>query len=158
MTKLIVPFETVPRLFVQVFGESGKMRELMAVIDPASVDVVIPRVDALHLGYPAYLDLAADKQSLNVTLGLTLSSLIEVAEFPLAELRVGEISLKGVSAVAYDTPLQAGVDVILGCSFLERFRTTIDYERKLLTLEELPQPKEHDAVPEPAAQGASPTQ
>jgi hypothetical protein len=50
------------------------------------------------------------------------------------------------------------VDVILGCSFLERFRTTIDYERKLLTLEELPQPKEHDAVPEPAAQGASPTQ
>ena len=139
MTRIVIPFKDLPLLFVQITGQNGKKRELLATIDPASQDVVIPRIDAFHFGYDAYADQPGYRAGLPLIPALGISGMVEVLEFTLPELRVGPLAVKNVTAAVYDTPYQSGVDVVLGASFLSKLRTTIDFEKGQIVLEDFPQ-------------------
>jgi predicted aspartyl protease len=142
LTRIIIPFNDMPVLFVQVTGKNGKKRDLLAAIDPASQDVVIPRIDAFYFGYDAYADQPGLKEELPLIPAVGISSIATILEFPLVEVRVGPIAVKNVVAAAHDTPYQSGIDVVLGTSFLNKLKTTIDYEKKQIVLEDFPQQPE----------------
>ncbi len=138
MTRVVVPFNDVPLLFVRIVGKNGKERELRATINPVCQTVVIPRVDALHLGYePGYMELMTGlKEEAGFLVAYTTQGLIEVTDIWISEMRIGDIVLKNVRAVPYDIPMETGIDVILGHSVLSRLKVTIDYEKKQLIIED----------------------
>lgn len=139
MTKLVIPFKDIPTLFVKVVGKNGKQREVRAVIDPASQYVVIPKVDALQLGYePAYREMLVGlSEEVGYILAYTIAGPIEVLDITIDEIRVGDLVVKNVLAIPYDLPMETGVDIILGHSFLSKLKAVnIDYEKKQLVLED----------------------
>jgi hypothetical protein len=148
MTRIVLPFKNLPTLFVQITGKNGKKRELLATINPASQDVIIPRIDASHLGYEwyeSYPDQPGLKDMLPLVGAISVPGIVQVLEFPLVEIRIGPIALKNVKAVSYDIPYQSGVDVVLGASFFSKLRTTIDSEKGQIVLEDFPQTPEDNA-------------
>lgn len=140
MSRVTIPFQEIPILFVQIVGKNGKQRELRAVVNTAAKYVIIPKIDAFQLGYdfvyserfPEVVELQGGK----VLLGYTLAGLIEAVKFNLAEVKIGDLVVKDVEAVAYDLPIPSSIDVILGYSFLSRLKTVIDYDKKQITFEE----------------------
>jgi len=147
MTRVVIPFKDAPTLFVQIVGSNGKRRELRAIVDPAAQYVIIPKVDALHLGYePAYKEtMIGLTEESGYLLAYTIAGLIEGIEITIDEIRVGDLVVKDVAALPYDIPMETGVDVVLGHSFLSRLKTVIiDYEKKQLTLEDSSQQQTED--------------
>jgi hypothetical protein len=148
MTRIVIPFKDLPLLFVQITGQNGKKRELLAAIDPVSQDVVVPRLDLFHWGYDAYADQPGQREEVKerfpVRLGLAVGSIIEAIEWQLPEIRIGPLAVKNVKAIGYDIPHQTGVDIMLGASFLSRLKTTIDFEKRQITLEDFPAPPEEE--------------
>ena len=53
----------------------------------------------------------------------------------MEEIGVADAVAKNVKALAYDIPKLAGVEAILGLSFLKNFKTTIDYKKGYPTIE-----------------------
>lgn len=145
MSRVVIPFKDLPLLFVQITGKNGKKRELLATIDPAAHDVVMPKIDAFYFGYDPYADQPGLKEELPLVPSLGIAGMVQVLEFPLVELRIGPIAVKNVTAAAYDIPYQSGVDVVLGASLLSKLKTTIDYERRQIILEDFPQQSEEKA-------------
>jgi len=145
MSRIVIPFKDMPLLFVQITGKNGKKRELLAAINPAAQDVIMPKIDAFYFGYDAYADQPGLKEELPLIPAIGVTSIVEVLEFPLVELRIGPIAVKNVTAAAYDIPYQSGVDVVLGATFLSKLKTTIDFERRQIILEDFPQQSEEKA-------------
>jgi hypothetical protein len=140
VSRVVIPFkEDLPLLFVQITGKNGKKRELLATIDPASHDIIMPKIDAFYFGYDPYADQPGLKEELPLIPSLGIAGMVQVLEFPLVELRIGPIAFKNVTAAAYDTPYQSGVDVVLGASVLNKLKTTIDYESRQIILEDFSQ-------------------
>ncbi|NHV96749.1 MAG: hypothetical protein HA494_03040 [Thaumarchaeota archaeon] len=147
MTKVVIPFKDAPTLFIQIVGKNGKRRELRAIIDPAAQYVIIPKVDALQLGYePAYKEMLVGlSEEVGYLLAYTIAGPIEVLDIMIDEIRVGDLVVKNVMALPYDVPMETGVDVVLGHSFLSKLKTVIiDYEKKQLVLEDSPQQQTED--------------
>jgi predicted aspartyl protease len=139
MTRVVIPFKDAPTLFVQVVGKNGKRRELRGIVDPAAQYVIIPKVDALHLGYePAYREMMIGlTEESGFLLAYTIAGPIEAVEITIDEIRVGDLVVKNVAALPHDLPMETGVDVILGHSFLSKLKAVvIDYEKKQLVLED----------------------
>ncbi|MEM2883532.1 MAG: hypothetical protein QXY08_02985 [Nitrososphaerales archaeon] len=142
MTKVVIPFKDIPTLFVKVVGKNGKQRELRAVIDPAAQYVIIPKVDALHLGYePGFREtLVGLSEEFGMMLAYTIAGPIEVLDIMINEIRVADLVVKDVLALPHDIPMETGVDVILGHTFLSKLKAVvIDYEKKQLILEDYTQ-------------------
>jgi len=128
-----LPLKTPITFFVRIKGETG-VRELRAVLDTGSAYTLIPKKDAIQLGYQAWYDpLISDSgQGVKTVMG----SIIIAAPFIiLQEVSVGELTAKNVEAVAWDMPRPSGADVLLGLSFLKNFTITIDYKKGILRIE-----------------------
>ena len=119
-------------LFVRIKGKKG-IRELQAVLDTGSEYSRIPLGIARQLGYEAYIDteIEAGVGKQVVTQGL----IFEANEIVIEEISVADLVAKNVKALAYDLPRIAGVEALLGISFLKNFRTTIDYKKGYLSIE-----------------------
>jgi predicted aspartyl protease len=118
--------------FVRVKGPQGE-REMRAVLDTGSVYSMIPVQDARQLGYDAYFDRMSMPDC--GTPAVTKSDIIETDSIELEEVRVGNLVATNVKALTWDMPRLAGVEAILGLSFLKNFMTTLDYANNQLTIE-----------------------
>jgi hypothetical protein len=120
-------------------GPKGAARELRALIDHNYHYCLILRQDAIDLGYPetsyrhgGWYEFRPDRAPLVVTFrGIERTILIN-----LTEISVGKLRARNVPTVVleYDVPPMAPVDVILGLTFLEKFRITIDPESGVMSL------------------------
>ena len=122
-----VPLSPLPVVFAKVRGKKG-LRELRAIISPASEYTVISNRDALQMGYDAFLARGAG------ALAITPGGIIKAAVVKIEEISVGDCSAKGVEALCYELPEPAAVDVILGKTFLENFSLVFDYGEKVLKM------------------------
>lgn len=131
---ITLPLRTPATFFVRICGEKGS-RILSAVLSPGSVYTVVPYRDAIMLGYEA---LYQPIEELGVGVrAATAGNMIEAPLITLTEVQVGTLVARNVEAVAHEIPSLAGVEVILGCSFLKNFKTTLDYGKGVLTIEEI---------------------
>lgn len=119
-------------LFVRIKGKKG-IRELRAVLDMGSDYSIIPVQDALQLGNIDFFN--PDPEPSELTQAVTNACIIEGYEIVLEEVSIADAVAKNVKALAYDIPKLAGVEAILGLSFLKNFKTTIDYGKGYLTIE-----------------------
>jgi len=120
-------------LFVRIKGPKGS-REYRAVLDTGSQYCVIPLQDARDLGYDTYVH--PDDPGDGVK-AVTKSDMAEYNFAELEEISVADVSAANVKALAYYLPKASRVEATLGLSFLENFRTTIDYGKGYLTIEPL---------------------
>jgi len=121
-------------LFVRVKGKKG-IREFRAVLDTGSEYSIIPLHTARQLGYEAYIDTEIEPGVGKPA--VTQGAIFEANEIVLEEIIVADLVAKNVKALAYDLPRPAGVEAILGISFLKNFRTTIDYKKGYLNIESI---------------------
>jgi len=64
----------------------------------------------------------------------TVSGVIHAPLVTIPEVRLGAFGAKGIETVLHELPPTAGVDGLLGLSFLRRFHLAIDFERGFLDL------------------------
>ena len=118
--------------FIRVKGPKG-IREFRAVLDTGSTDSLIPLQDARALGYDAYFDpftrVGEGKRAVSKT------DLFETDEIVLEEVFVGDLIAKDVKALAFDMPKSAGIEAVLGLSFLRHFNTQINFEEDYLEIQ-----------------------
>ena len=117
--------------FVRIKGEKG-IREYNAVLDTGSEYCIIPLQDARDLGYEAYCD--PDDPGEGVK-GVTKSEMFEYDLIELEEVQVTDLTAKKVKALALNLPRVSRIEATLGLSFLENFKTTLDYNAGYLTIE-----------------------
>lgn len=118
--------------FVRIKGKKG-IRELRAVLDMGSDYSIIPLQDAVKLGSIEFWN--PDPEPDELMEAVTNACSIEGYEIVLDEVSVADAVAKNVKALAYDIPRAAGVEAVLGLSFLKNFKTTIDYGKGYLTIE-----------------------
>lgn len=121
-------------LFVRFKGAKG-VREMRAVLDTGSQYCIIPLQDARQLGYDAYFN--ADDPG-EGTKGITKTDLVEVDEIELEEVSVGDLVAKRVKSLVWTLPRLGGLEATLGLSFLEQFKTTLDFKQGYLIIESAP--------------------
>jgi len=122
--------------FIRVKGPKG-IREFQALLDTGSTDSLIPLQDARDLGYDAYYD--DFSKTGEGTKAITTLGVYETDEITLEEVAVGDLVAKDVKALAFDLPKRAGIEAVLGISFLRNFNTCINFEQGYLTIEPIPQ-------------------
>lgn len=123
-----------PTFFVRVKGERG-VREYRAVLDTGCTYCMIPKKDAVGLGYIAEYD-AVERTEGEGGPVISGSFIIDVPFITLKEVSVGELTAKNLQTVLSDLPTPSGVDMILGTNFLKNFRVTFDFKNNALTIEE----------------------
>lgn len=116
--------------FARVKGKNGMTVELRCALSPASEQTIIGWKDALRLGYIPQFGARGGGIG-----AITPAGIIEARQLKLDEIRIGDIGATDVDALIYELPEQAGVDLILGHSFLKHFRVTFDYRRGVVRLE-----------------------
>ena len=129
-----LPLKMPVTAFVQVVGFNNKVREFQAILDTGSTHSVISLKEALDLGYDAYYPPDVGEVGTRVVMP---RGILECKMITLKEVRLGELKVLGLEAVAIGLPEQSGVIMLLGTNFLKSFKTTIDYGRGTLTIEEI---------------------
>jgi clan AA aspartic protease (TIGR02281 family) len=111
---------------VAIYGPAG-VREIDMILDTGAVYAVIAWDVAKDIGY----DPAISEQRMPIVTanGVIEAPLINVAAIELAELRAEQVEV-----VCHDIPEIAGIEGLLGLSFLRRFRTVIDYPKGILEI------------------------
>ena len=118
-------------LFIRVKGPK-KSHEYKAVIDSGSLYSIIPLQDARDMGYEAYNH--PDDPGFGVKV-VNKSHVEEYNEIIIQEVILGELKITNMRAIACDLPKLSHLEATLGLSFLENFKTTIDYGKGYLTIE-----------------------
>ena len=118
--------------FVQIKGPRGT-REFRAVLDTGCTDCIIPRQDARALGYNAYYE--AFSKTGEGTLGISATDIYETDEIVLEEMAVGDLVAKDVKAMTHEMPRFAGIEGVVGVSFLRHFNTCINFVDGYLVIE-----------------------
>ena len=98
-------------------GRNGAVREIRALLDPASDYCVLPKPDAFRLGYPEAahddpITMPPNLVTLSTGAGYSQGMLIKIQE-----LNLGQIRLENVAFIAHDLSQSVCYDVILGRSF-----------------------------------------
>ena len=122
-------------LFVRIKGQKG-VREFRAILDTGSTDCAIPLQVARELGYNAYYD--DFSKTGEATRGISKMGYFETDEIVLEEVTVADLVAKDVKALTMDLPRLAGIEAVLGVSFLRQFNTCIDFKQGYLTIEPIP--------------------
>ena len=68
------------------------------------------------------------------TLIITANGVIEAPLITVERIRWGELEAGAVEVVCHDIPELAGIEGLLGLSFLQHFRTLIDYTTGVLKI------------------------
>jgi predicted aspartyl protease len=120
-------FSGLPTVYVKVTGLNGKKVELKAVVSTAATECIVPTKEAMMLGYRFNYDLQ-DRSSEGTRRVVTAGYLVDMAPIVLKEVTLGDLSATDVEAFAYDVPDNAGVDFVLGASFLKHFNLAFNYK------------------------------
>jgi len=130
--KLKIKPDELITLFVKIKGEKG-VSELRAVLNPSAEYCVIPKHEAILLGYN--IDFDEFTEPGEGTRAITIGGIIEAGEVELEEVQVADLSSNNVKAIISDLPILGGVQFVLGLSFLSSYKTTIDFGKGYLTIE-----------------------
>lgn len=111
---------------VGIHGPSG-VREVDVILDTGAVYTVIAWDVAKDIGY----DPAVSERRMPI---VTANGVIEVPLITVERIQVAELRAKAVDVVCLDIPEIAGIEGLLGLSFLRHFRTLIDYTTGVLEI------------------------
>ena len=114
-----------PTVFVTLRGKVRSI-ETLGIVDTGATWMLIPPDMAEDLGY----DLSEAARLPVVTVG----GVIEAPKISLEEVGVGSCSVSQAEAFCHDIP-GGGVAVLIGLSFLQHFRVSLDFRADWLALE-----------------------
>jgi predicted aspartyl protease len=132
--KLKIEPDKLITFFVKIKGEKGTS-ELRAVLNPSAEYCVIPKHEAILLGYK--IDFDEFTEPGEGTRAITIGGIIEAGEVELDEVQVADLVSKNVKTIVSDLPILGGVQFVMGLSFLANYKTTIDYGKGYLTIEQV---------------------
>jgi clan AA aspartic protease (TIGR02281 family) len=111
---------------VEIHGPAG-VREIDVILDTGAVYTVIAWDVARDIGY----DPAISRRRTPI---VTANGVIEAPLITVERIRWGELKAEAVDVVCHDIPELAGIEGLLGISFLRHFRTLIDYTTGVLEI------------------------
>ncbi len=118
--------------FVKVKGPRGT-REFRAVLNTGCSDCLMSLQDARDLGYNAFFEpftRTGEGRS-----AISISDIFETDEIAVEEISIGDLVAKNVKVLTKEMPRFAGIEGVIGLSFLKHFNTTINFEEGYLTIE-----------------------
>jgi predicted aspartyl protease len=118
--------------FVRMKGPKGT-REFRAVLDTGCTDCCVPLQDARNLGYNAFFE--PFTRTGEGQLAVSSTDIWESDEIVLEEVAVGDLVVKNVKSMTHELPRLAGIEGIIGNSFLCHFKTCVNFEEGYLTIE-----------------------
>ena len=133
------PLKSPMLVAARLEGQNSYVRELSAVIDFNSPWCIIPRQDALDLGYPEGANQVVQWEKVHpdkVPRFLTLRGIERGIKVSLRKVSVGRLLATDVDALVLEMPTSrfGTFDVILGGTFLKNFRLTVDMKKGYLSL------------------------
>jgi clan AA aspartic protease (TIGR02281 family) len=111
---------------VEIGGPVG-VREIDVILDTGAVYTVIAWDVAKDIGY----DPAISERRTPI---ITLNGVIEAPLITVERIQLAELGAEAVDVVCHDIPELAGIEGLLGLSFLQHFRTLIDYTTGVLEI------------------------
>ena len=111
---------------VKISGPRGSVMVDM-IVDSGAACTAMCWADAKLLGY----DPAVAQQREEI---ITANGVIEVPRLTVKSIKVGDITATDVAVIVHDIPELAGVRGLLGLTFLQSFRTVIDYREGYLEI------------------------
>jgi predicted aspartyl protease len=118
-------------LFVQLKGPRGT-REFRAVVDTGCIECIVPLQDARNLGYNAVFEpftRTGDGQ-----LAISTTDIYETDEITLEQLTIGNLVATNVKALTKELPRLAGIEGVLGVSFLRNFNLYFNFAEGYLEI------------------------
>lgn len=104
---------------VRITGPNGTI-SVDLILDTGAVLTALSWSDLRAIGYdPA---VAAERREI-----ITANGVVEVPKLRVAHIAVGPLVASAVDVICHDIPELTRARGLLGLSFLERFRTVIDY-------------------------------
>lgn len=111
---------------VEFSGPSG-VREIDVILDTGAVYTVIAWDVAKDIGY----DPAISLRRMPI---VTANGVIEAPLITVAAIQVAELRAESIDVICHDIPEIAGIEGLLGLSFLQHFRTVIDYTTGIMEI------------------------
>jgi clan AA aspartic protease (TIGR02281 family) len=111
---------------VGIHGPSG-VREVDVILDTGAVYTVIAWDVAKDIGY----DPAASEHRVPI---VTANGVIEAPLITVQSIELADLQAEAVDVVCHDIPEIAGIEGLPGLSFLQNFRTLIDYTTGVLEI------------------------
>ncbi|MFH1029405.1 MAG: retropepsin-like aspartic protease [Pseudomonadota bacterium] len=104
---------------VEFHGPTG-IREIDMILDTGAAYTVVAWDVAKDIGY----DPAVSPQRMPI---VTANGVIEAPMITVDAVQVAELRVQNVEVICHDIPEIAGIEGLLGLSFLRHFRTVVDY-------------------------------
>jgi len=120
------PLENLIYVRAKVFGPVGSTSLLLA-LDTGASSTSISSERLLSLGY----ELSADAEGSRIVTGSRVEFAPEITIVKFSALRQQR---QNFSVLAYDLPVEAGVDGVLGLDFFRGQNLNIDFRNGLITL------------------------
>jgi clan AA aspartic protease (TIGR02281 family) len=111
---------------MKVSGPAG-IREIDVILDTGAVYTVIAWDVAKDIGY----DPAISRRRAPI---VPANGIIEAPLITVANIQLADLCAENVDVICHDIPEIAGIEGLLGISFLQRFRTVIDYTTGFLEI------------------------
>ena len=111
---------------VRINGPAGG-REIDMILDTGAVYTVIAWDVAKDIGY----DPAVSERRMPI---VTANGVIEAPLITVESIELVEIRAEAADVICHDIPEIAGIEGLLGLSFLKHFRTLVDYLEGLLEI------------------------
>ena len=111
---------------VRINGPAG-VREIDVILDTGAVYTVIAWDVAKDIGY----DPAVSERRMPI---VTANGVIEAPLITVQSVELVELRVEAVDVVCHDIPEIAGIEGLLGLSFLQHFRTLINYTTGVLEI------------------------
>ena len=124
-------------MFARLKGRNGNTREYPALLSPSYEYCAIPKVDAFALGYQEASVAGGDRRMVapNALDFVSSSEYGRGALIKMAQVDIGQLSLRDVEFLTYDLIQATGVDVVLGRSALQGMRMEVDFVSHKLELQ-----------------------
>ena len=111
---------------VGLHGPAG-VREVDMILDTGAAYTVIAWDVAKDIGY----DPAISVRRISI---VTANGVIGVPLLTVERIEIAELTAEANDVVCHGIPEMAGIEGLLGLSFLRKFRTLIDYPERVLTI------------------------
>ena len=111
---------------VGIHGPSG-VREIDVILDTGAVYTVIAWDVAKDIGY----DPAISERRMPI---VTANGVIEAPLITVESIQLADLRAEAIDVICHDIPEIVGIEGLLGLSFLQHFRTLIDYTTGVLEI------------------------
>ena len=111
---------------VSIEGPTG-IREMDMILDTGAVYTVVAWDVAKDIGY----DPAVSERRMPI---VTANGVIEAPLITVEGIQLADLQAEAVDVLCHDIPEIAGIEGLLGLSFLQHFRTLIDYTTGVLEI------------------------